>query len=549
MPFSKNNNQFSRFISNLSILTFTLLLLTELIAIKFPIFGRLGMYLWFLSWFCLIVFTAQSSWQYLIRKTLGKKIIFTPVIILLVLINLFYNIYTFPGLDKESTQEISQTLMRFSDSVDAGFRQTTFLGYPTRQFYFPSLFSLVNKSLPLLRLGNSFYFILGMIIFSSGVLRLYKFRRSGDLLCSILLIFPFHSYHFNFLYFRFEQAFYPFGLGMIAVGLFLHYLSKPEKYIISLIALVNLFLVSSYITALALFCLAIVAQIGLLLFHRVPKKQKKELTIIILFSLLSFALSFFYRQDVRIINDKSPAVVDLLKQLLQAFQLIIFSPENAYISPFANLPFLFILVYSLFSGWPSAIIVFWIISVFIFSIVSYGYAFYGVHYRLYRFTITFPIIFALFAIKLKDFLKHNKQKTVLPLLIILTLFLSAGFYYQRSYRQSQPISQDYLLVKFMGNNEKLKKELSKTQTAYFFGLCGQDFLSIDDAFRYFYPQVEANNITESYSNCSSLPRGLLFISDNDNCYTYFQQQTSITPLAYYNYEEDKSKHLLIVLNQ
>ncbi len=550
MLFKKNkNNQFNSLVSSSSSVIFSLLILAEIITIKFPAFGRPGMFLWLLSWFCLSIFAAKTLWQYLVCKTLRKKIIFTPIIIILILINLFFNIYTFPNLDKESTQEIGQTLNHLSTSVDAGFRQTTFLGYPTRQFYFPSLFSLANRSLPLLRLGNSFYFILGLIIFSSGLLRFYKFRRTGDLLCSILLLFPFHSYHFNFLYFRFEQAFYPFAFGMIAVGLFLHYLSKPEKHLLPQMALVNLFLISSYITALALFCLVVMVQIGLFLFHKVPKKQKKQLIAIILFSILSFALSFLYRQDVRILNDKSPAVIDLLKQLFQAFKLLIFSQENAFISPLANLPFLFILIFSLFSGWPSAIIVFWIISVFIFSVVSYGYAFYDVHYRLYRLTITFPIIFALFAIKLKNFLKTNKQKAFLPLLIILILFLSTGYYYQSSYRQSQPANQDYPLIKFIKNNQRLKKEINNVKAAYFLGSFSQDFLPIKDAFQYFFPNLKTVEFSDSSLSCDLVPKGLLFISNQDNCYPYFQQKPANQVMAYYSYYQTSYKNLLIILNQ
>ena len=547
--FKKNKkNQIKNFFSNSVAIIFGLLILIEIITLKFPSFGRLGMCLWLLSWFCLIVFTIKTLWQDLAIKTLHKKIIFTPVIVVFLLANLLFNILTFPGLSKESTQEIGQTINHITKSLDAGFKQTTFLGYPTRQFYLPSLFSLAKRALPLLRFGNSLYYILGIIIFSSGFLRFYKFNRTGDLLCSILLILPFHSHHLNFLYFYLEQAFYPFGLGMIAVGLLLHYLSKPEKHVLLLMALVNLFLISSYTTTLAIFCLAITVEIGLLFSRKVSQEQKKYIICIVIFSLLSFILSFFYRQDIRILDNRSPATPDLLKQLTRAFQLVIFSQDKAFISSLANLPFLFILLYSLFSGWQSALVVFWVISVFLFSVASYGYGFYDVHYRLYRLTIIFPVIFALFAIKLKNLLKTDNKGIFLPLFLMLLIFFMTGYHHHTSYRKSQPVSQDYLLIKFMRDNQKLKKELNNVKKAYFVGHYRQDFISIYDAFQYFFPNLKTINTYDLPPNCLFTPKGLLFISSDNDCYAHFQQKSS-KQLTAYSYQQAGDKKLLIILNQ
>lgn len=473
-------NKLSSFFEKLLLFNYLGLFFCEILSIKFYFFGKVGVLLWFFSWFLIIIYVFKSL-IFILKKRRVFAIIF--VFSFIVLINTINPV----NLSGETTQQIAGTLNYFNNSLDWGFRQTIMFGYPARQFFFSSIFSLFfEKNQFFLNFGGALYYIFGLIIFAKGLLDYFNKNKEDQILISIIFSFILHIYWLNHFVFLYEQSFFPFVFSLMVCGLFLSHIKNNSKKYLLLIGLVIDYLIFSYTPSLAFVFFVLVVGLYLL----INKKEAKYfylISLIIFVSIISLLSSFQFRKDVNLIGNEMTKDF-IIKNLLTGFRHLIFIDQGKpFVSPVFQTVFLITMFYALvdlkkievfFSGW-------WMLIVIILSIVSKGYTYYGIDFRLHRAQVIFPILFLLIA-KFFSSLKINFKKTTF--LSILIFFIITGYFFQLDLLQKREPSRHLAFINFL--RKKVKEGvLNKSSRLIISNKFYYQYLSLHDSLQYFLPEM------------------------------------------------------------
>ncbi len=477
-------NRLKRIYSFLLFAVLVLIFIINCLTVFFPAFGKPGAVLWFISYALLFIFTIKCLW-FILQKTIKKESLITLITLSVWLVIIIIHLTNWASLSGETTQEINCTLNHFQNSSDWGFNKTCLFNYPARQYFLPTLPSLVfGRSLLNLNLGGSLYFVMGIIIFAAGSIKFFNSKFVGDILSGILLSFIFHIYFVNHFLFLFEQSIFPFSLALAASGLFLMYLREKSKELLFLCGIINLYLIYSYTPSLALIFLIIAVLIHQAFHHA---KLRKELIFIILITLSSFFISLSTRGDINLVEANRPHL-QVIEDTTRGIVHLIFSDQGTpTLSPFLNIFFLLFVFSSLtfIFGWKSAAISTWFIGVIMLAVASKGYTYYGIDFRLHRATVIFPVFLATVAIIMQKTLSLiNKLH---PLLFVIWLFfLATGFQFQNEFLKSRPTSAHVKIIDyinrhaFIGQDEPATIYIDSRLTSY---------ISLNDTLQYFFPHA------------------------------------------------------------
>lgn len=459
------------------LITFCGIFLAEIISIKYSLAGKIGTYLWFFSYLFFFIFafksllviirnslpdknvenfeytkttTLQGNFKYKIKNFFETRNLITPFMLAVWFIIIFINIPQIKNIDGESTQEIGECLNLFHNSNDMGYRKICHLGYSAKQFFLPSLPTLIfGRNNFSLNFGGSLYFLLGILIFSSGILISFDNKKAGDLFCATVLALFFHIHHLNFLLFKFEQSIYPFSFALIICGLLLYYFKNKSTEIILLIGFSMLYMVFSYTVSLALFFPGILLLIYLFLKTSINKKKKILIILIIFITLISFVLSLQYRQDLRFADSGNPLTINgILFKILEILKHLFYhSMGVSPITPAFTFIFLFILFSSLIFtfGYEMFFISLWIMGVIFASVILKGYSRFSLDLSLHRATIVFPVLF-LMLLKIVKSIKFDLKRNYYLLLLIYIFFFLNGLDYQTG----------FLMMKVYTNEERIR---------------------------------------------------------------------------------------------
>ncbi|MEQ8223644.1 MAG: hypothetical protein ABRQ37_15130, partial [Candidatus Eremiobacterota bacterium] len=346
----------------------------NILSIIFPVTGKIGTCLWFFSYIFFIILALTGLFHF-IKEALTGKLFITLLLVIIWLFIIGSNINRVKNVSSEATQQISQviSLLHFSNTM--GFNDQCFLGYPARQFFLPSLPSLImGRRVLSVNLGGSLYVITGLLIFSRAIVINFENRRYGDLAGGIILSLIFHIYYVNYQIFWFEQSIYPFGFTLIICGLYLYYIKDQSLANLSLTGLVVLYLIYSYTPSLSMVCLSITVMIYYYIknFKSLDKKRNIIIAMIIIFCIISFCLSLQFRSDVKLIgnnNNNGNEISSKINELLSLDTKMIVTSASTFI-------FCFILLFSIFimMRWTMVFLAIWAIGTFFVSAISTGFA-------------------------------------------------------------------------------------------------------------------------------------------------------------------------------
>lgn len=482
---------------------------------KLPL-GKIGVVFWYWSFLFIVIF-ALKFLNELITDFLISKTPYTLLLLAFWIGIIVFNIPQPRNISGETTQEIACTLNHLHLSPDWGYKQTCLFGYPAKQYLIPALPSLLfPASLVSLNSGGSIYFILGLIIFSGGVLKYFHYSKSGNLINAILLSFILHLYWVNYFVFFFEQSNYPFGIGMIISGFFLYFLADKKSVPPYLFGYLLMYLIFSYTPSLGIYFLFLLI-LGYISVKDIKnKKINVSLLIVLVITLISFYISTTYRSDLKFINHETRSMNLLSEDFQKGLKTILWQKDGEVMySPYFHLLFITIMFFSLFFlfGWKSALLALYIIAILLASILSEGYTYYAVNFRLHRASVIFPILFLTIAINLQKF---NLSRRSRYLYAVLLLFLFSGIIYQSDIINQKKVHPYYSLIRELQALESNPKSINKNKTVYFSRKVKENYVSLNDLAAYFLPDLIF--ISNKGNDCPANIQGYLVIEKDNPCY-------------------------------
>lgn len=520
----------------LYLFTFIFLFITDLLAFNNPLFGKIGTVLWVFSWLFVFLFAAKQFIG-LIKLAWDKNLFMTLILVFILGGIVLVNTTNPKNISGETTQEINCMLTHFESSADWGFQKTCLFGYPARQFIIPALPSLIfGRSLFALNFGGALYFVIGLIIFASGLLNYLGKNKTNDIIVSIILSFIFHIYYFNHFMFFYEQSIYPFCFTLLIGGLFLFHLTKKSSEIVFLLALSLFYLVFSYTPGLAVFFLAVLSLFFMLINKKTQFSHKIIIGVIIATSILSYLVTLKFRGDIKLIQITQTAI-NVKQDLITTFNHLLFQRNgNPLVSPILNFIFLSLIFLSLilFFGWSFFIGAVWAMSVIILSVISKGYAYYGVDFRLHRATVIFPPLFIMVAFIFKKYINKLKKLNTL-LFVFLILMIASGIKFQINSLKNKPKSKHFYFINWLIEKKIIRKNSKEMINIYLTNNTSSNYISLNDELQYFINSAKSNVMEPYCINLNLLPTrtGLIFLSKKETSFCLKNIKETTTFLTEY----------------
>ncbi|MFA6016739.1 MAG: hypothetical protein WC744_01480 [Patescibacteria group bacterium] len=513
-------------------LNISLILLVDLLhlIIKDDYLGKIGGGLWIFSYILVFGYSFYSLFK-IIKISFKIKSFVSLLSLFFIIFIVLLNTVNPKNISNETTQETACGINHILILPDMGFWKTCLFGYPARQYYLSSLPSIIiGRSLFSLNFGGSLYFLVGLPIFTYGIWQLTSHKKIYDYIIGTLLVSFFHIYSFNFFMFNYEQSIFPFSLTLIIAGLFMSYFNKKNKVTILLIWLVSEYLIYSYSPSIAVYGLCIL----ILIYFLITVKSKFLYFIIVTSSLCSLYLSLKNRYDLVILDTATRVYSILLKDLSDALTHLIIQNKGI---PLTSSIFYFIFIFFLFGslfyvfGWQNFIVAFWMVGVFVFSVLSKGYSYYGIDYRLNRILIIFPVLFILILEIIKKFINENIKLEVKNHFLIPFLFLFifiTGYVYHSNYLQQKEISRYYQLVRWLSKQSFVaKKSILLVETV--------EYGSLNDSLLYFLPNTEGHALFDDCVNYKETKKDLYLLTTNvkeNDCNKYFSKMNFINQFQF-----------------
>lgn len=467
------------FLSSLTI--YLGIFLSELVSFVYEPMGKLGVFNWFVAYLFLLLFSSY----YLVKLVIRKRI-FTLLTVGLIVFLILIDLTSLRNISGESTQETACALFHLNESFDLGFQQTCLFGYPAKGFLHTALLPFfIGRTHLALNLGEALIVIIGLIIFGTA-LSLQRKSVGSDLAGAIGLSFLLHINYYHYTLFGYQLTTAPFAIGLVLCGLFLLLRRQSSFCLTPLIGITLIFSIFSHTPSLAQFFLALIVLTYWGIKTRLPTRQRLFVFFIVISSLTVFILSLHYRQDINI-TDPSYTLTRLKTDLLTLKDIIFFHDQGKpIVTVYFQSIFLFTILASLtfVFGWQVFIIAAWIIATIVFSVISKGYSYYGIDYRLQRSVIVFPYLVTLLAyIGGKFRLAFSRKRAIL--FVTLLLFLSTGILNYRRYLTSKSESSYLRIIRLLEPTYKFTKN-----RVYFDNSLSHVYGSMNDYLKYFMPYTK-----------------------------------------------------------
>lgn len=502
------------------------LVFLDFLDLRFPAAGALGTMLWFVSYAYVAVFASLCLYKVLfVPKILAAP--FTATLLLIVAIVLVVNVTDPRNVSGETSIETGCAMTQLTQAPDRGFQKTCLFGYPVRQQFLPALPSLIFGRNQLdLNLGGSLYFLLAVIIFAGCAVEFLRYSRTGDILAALLIATLFHIYYFDHFLLLGEQSVFPLCFGLILAGLVLRYLTHHDQVSIVLCGFVLLYLVASYTPSLSLFFLCLVA-----LGYFVVRERRREETLLMglvgVLGLASLRLSLLYRQDIHLTDTGTRSIALLVGDLRDALDHILFASHGVpFISPVMTFPFLMIMFAALgmLFGWEAAAVALWAVATIVLAVVSKGYEYYPIDFRLHRAMIIFPVLCALVAIVWS----HSKWRPRIEYLSLATVVIVfSGLIFLFDYRNSVPVNAHAVFGEWLQSHVRNASTPTATpRTLWLIGSADNAaYISLNDEMTYFDPGLHMLPFQQAAfgSHCAvtSDLAGVFVVPTNNRCFETF----------------------------
>lgn len=529
-------------------LLFTVFVLLFLLTIGsrwYPALGRAGVIVWYVSYGLFFILALQNV-SFILKNIFKKRFILTFTVMLFLILLVSNHLNDAQSISFETANQTNCILNHLKNPVDQGFNQTCMNGYPARQYLLSSLPSIIfGHNLWTLHLGGSLYFFLGLIIFSGGALRRFDDYKTGDLVTATILASFLHLYYFNHFMFIYEQSIFPFSMALIAIGLLFDFETEISVQPVLFLGILSFWLIYAYTTGLAVYFL-----LFFILFCSIFKKNQprmiRVITLCVLsFSLLSFWLSLGVRGDIHV-RDGGVSNIQLKNDVREAVKLTMWQGQaNPMVSSVLNFAFLFIIFGSvlLLFGWEGLVVGGWAISVILLAVISKGYWYYPIDFRLHRALIIFPFLFFLI---MKRFEKKElrTQKTTYTYFIIFLFILVTGIAFHHKQISTRKESRNNAITKWIITNFP-KSYIGKENHIFFdtpfAGPIDDSYSSQNDYVAYLLPGSKSEVVDPSCTNLLNTPpeNTFLFISPSEEQKFCYQDHTvSLVYISSFNYKTD-----------
>jgi len=501
--------------NTLIILTLITVLVIEALSHIYVVFGKIGT----IFWACLFVFILTETFvglKTLIKLTLHKKYLLTIFAYLIILgISLFASFLAINS-HFEAAQETTCKLFQYSLS-DFGYNSICHLGYPARIFIVTSLPSLLfGRSLFALNFGALIYIFCGLTIFTAAITKYFKKEESSDMITFFSVAMIPNFFYFNYFLFAYELGIFPVTFMLMQTGFYLFYLKEKKIKYILLSLIVNYYLIFSYTTALAVVVLSLIFMLLFIFEKQLPKLHKLTFGMGIIATTIMSISSLFIRNDIRLFSSPHNTI-NISTELLSALRYFI---NGNNVSPFttsAISSIMLIVILSLLSfmfGKKYFIVGIWIIAVVIAAVVTQGYSFNSLEFRVHRAIIIMPTIIIFTSVALSKILRYIPQTK--KIIVISSIFLlSLGVYYQYSYLNTKVGDErhrHYELINYLKTNINNGDEIY----LYFDTNTDRNFISINDNLYYYYPKsmAEVSNVlcAFNYPGVNTLSQQTYFLT-------------------------------------
>lgn len=382
----------------------------------------LGTTLWLLN-YILIIFYALHALKKIILFSLLNKTYFTLFTLSLCAVAVMFLFLPNQLFSNEAASEIACQLKHWQSSIDFGYWQSCYLGYPARQFILPALLSkLLGANIYSLNLGFILNLFLGLIILASslqGYITTDQLKK--DLLIAVALLIPYQFYLFNYLVLAPEQSILPLCWGLILSGLSLRLLKS--FHILEFILWLFIFyqLLFAYTTALAYLPVLMVL---LYVFYRQKKIKLISLLLICSGLLIGLLTAQKIRNTSQLIGQLS-LVDNGWQNFLQAFKFLLWPRvQFSMINPF------FLPIFSIMLYWLcrekvqlTKILILWCLIVVFWSVNSMGHGFPSLPLSLHRSVIVLPLLMIYIGLQGDKLIKHAIHLKWIYLYVLVTTLL------------------------------------------------------------------------------------------------------------------------------
>ncbi len=526
-----------------------LLFIFDAVSQVYPMLGIFGTITWYLSYLYIIIFALVSFFK-IVKSASLLKTPFSLITIIFFITLIFIRLDNPKSLSAEASIEISCGINQLTTTPDFGYNQTCMFGYPARQYFLPALTTfLFGRNIVSINSGNAIYFILGLIIFSSGILELYSHSFKGDLINSILIFSFMHLFYFNHFLFIFEQGIYPLSFALMLTGLALYYFKSRKFFILVPFGILLYYLIFSYTTSLSLFILALGGILYSLITDVLPalksrvfskggrhtsikRSHKIFLFLLFLITSASFLISLAFRNDLNLVDNSTRTGSQLINDLELTFKYIMHPSNNKYfISPILTYPIAGVIILSLLFifGKTAFFISVWSGITLIVSVISQGYYYYDIDFRPHRALVIFPILFGLIAYLA---LKAKSKYINLVLFVLFILISASGAYYNLRFYKYKAVNEHYPFIAWMQERIDFTKHKGEyvylTYDAYNY----YNLISLYDDTLYFTPEITTVVDREKvYLGNDCMPtdlfsKGFIVVPDTHQCYLVFNKQAN-----------------------
>jgi hypothetical protein len=464
----------------------------------------------------------------LLRASIAHKAPFTLLTLALMCSSIAFWSGDARSLSGETTQETACLLNHMANSPDKGAQQICLFGYPARQYLPQALSTLINgRKVTSLAWGGSFYTILGLIVFAYALFLTLGKNLRADLLTAISLTLFSHVYYFNHFLFHFEQSIFPLSFALIIAGLFMLYTRQKRISVIPLLTLASIAAIHSYTPSLSLVGLVIVISAYML---KANKPHRLILSWHLITIILALSLSFLYRQDLSFGATAERNISQRLSDLAAMHEYLLLGAwDKAFVSPLVHgaAVILFISMLLGMLGKKALAIAWWAYAVMCVSVLSKGYSFYAVDFRLHRSLVVLPPLLSV------ALLSSKKMLAKIPLVYLLLVFLvsfATGTSYHYRQIERRPANPHLALIRQLQLLEPLgASELVVTQAA----AQTNNLISLHDTAQYFLPNLNVRNSinTEQIEDiCSGVKNNLAWLLLDElspNCMSQLTTQGSL----------------------
>jgi hypothetical protein len=278
----------------------------------------------------------------------------------------------------------------------------------------------------------------------------------------------------------------------MVVGLGLSLINRHHTALYwGMLGMVVLLLVHSYTPSLVLLGLIIPASLVSL----VKRTTRSFLGVwLVAICVLAVVLSLLYRQDLSFTSDSQRTAQELAHDVVQAHtHLVIGNEAPAFASPLAQGVFLAFFASLLvgLQGKKFLYVGWWAYAVIILAVISKGYSYYAVDFRLHRSMVIVPPLLASAVILLKP---HINKLSIKHALFVFVVVVCSGAAYANAQVARRPVNTHFEIIKQI---KAFETDVSQTLVVTQKASLPDNLISLHDTAVYFLPTISIRNSTEA----------------------------------------------------